>query len=833
MKKITYSIFLLLLLPFSVVSQQTSNLILLTDASGIDRTPYIGELEVAADALVAVLPPEYQNQFKVFDFGFYLHHEVFEGGYQGVFEKMKIEAAEISPYYLLIGKQSDQDGIYSKFWIDINLPDFTSCYDNGMVISSVQSSTDGLYQVLNHEYLKFAEVEIYAINTLSELVQKLYYCCSDQNSNARSVNFECNQDESFPEITNGSQVEREPSLKEKIYMAPTGKLIKLPVDAKGEDFFQSGEGIHPRGALLSFWIKEIEYRAHTNEARTHFLGYKSKLSDVPYAFEGPAFNVGEKVKVRTSTQYNAQICSRKVFSFEYEIPFNYYDLAGPNESFKDGGVGLEKVAPLPLEFSVYNLVLEVESGSILGGNKTIPFEEAINLFGQGISYLSLNYAEEDNIPCPDVEVTDAQLQGLSEGKYRLYKDGSFIQWSQYGIIYWQLDGAEFFTYYFDPRTKKYILFTPETHAWLTPSDVFNTLLLEVQTTLQDPHITLAFVGATDTPILSQLADLADAGIYFYEGEVGEGFLSLAGVLPGVTAATRGGKWSIKLGKNLKFYSNAVPEFTPLHKDASSLEDFIYYLNFTEEQAIKLSKHLGESEGLAKAMLDNPRVTSAWKVFDDAGIALDFTDAATVDKLIALAADLAKGQGTRFADSMKSIAGAVKSWEALINAPDWARLNTDILELGAKESDDVIRNKFGDFYATTMKNQTPSGFDGGEKIYGGVWYNKYGFPDFEHLNQTIGKQYNFPGAKGNYTTDFTDARDWLKKQPGIEAIDDYNGTGSPLNVKIGGSWKKITWHHHENGTHLLPVFTDVHTGLSHTGGVKTVELGINHLFDYLN
>ena len=132
----------------------------------------------------------------------------------------------------------------------------------------------------------------------------------------------------------------------------------------------------------------------------------------------------------------------------------------------------------------------------------------------------------------------------------------------------------------------------------------------------------------------------------------------------------------------------------------------------------------------------------------------------------------------------------------------------------------------------MVNQTHAGFNGVEKEFGGVWFNMYGFPDFEKLNQTIGKQYYFKEAQGNYTTDFSEARDWLENQNGIEAIDDYNGTGSPLNVKIG-TWKKITWHHHEDGTTLVPVFTDIHTGLSHTGGVKTVELGINHIFNYLD
>ena len=167
---------------------------------------------------------------------------------------------------------------------------------------------------------------------------------------------------------------------------------------------------------------------------------------------------------------------------------------------------------------------------------------------------------------------------------------------------------------------------------------------------------------------------------------------------------------------------------------------------------------------------------------------------------------------------------------LVNSPDWIKNNDAFLAKLVGKSDDYIK-KVDDFYSTTMKNQTPAGFNGGNKMYGGVWYNEFGFPDFEKMGQTLGKKYYFKGAKGNYTTDFSEARDWLKKQPGIEAIDDYNGTGSPLNVKINGKWQKITWHHHENGNTLIPVFTDIHSTSSHSGGIKTIELGINDLFDY--
>ncbi len=67
-------------------------------------------------------PEEFQGQVKVFDFGFYLRNEVFQGGYPVVFEQAIVEAASHNSYYLLIGGQSDRTGVNSKIWVDLKLP---------------------------------------------------------------------------------------------------------------------------------------------------------------------------------------------------------------------------------------------------------------------------------------------------------------------------------------------------------------------------------------------------------------------------------------------------------------------------------------------------------------------------------------------------------------------------------------------------------------------------------------------------------------------------------------------------------------------------------------
>ncbi len=124
MKKSLRLFIALLLLYFGYQASFAQNYIRLTDASGLEPTAsQLAELEAAADSLVAALPAEFQADFKVFDFGFYLHNEVFQGGFPAVFEQAIAEAASQSTYYLLFGRQTDETEVGLKFWIDLQLPD--------------------------------------------------------------------------------------------------------------------------------------------------------------------------------------------------------------------------------------------------------------------------------------------------------------------------------------------------------------------------------------------------------------------------------------------------------------------------------------------------------------------------------------------------------------------------------------------------------------------------------------------------------------------------------------------------------------------------------------
>src|SRR5690606_993597 len=215
-----------------------------------------------------------------------------------------------------------------------------------------------------------------------------------------------------------------------------------------------------------------------------------------------------------------------------------------------------------------------------------------------------------------------------------------------------------------------------------------------------------------------------------------------------------------------------------------------------------------------------------------GYTLSMSDGRSLNERVLSIVEDAKGK-YKIADSKldNPLIPGIRSIEDVLgnlkNSPTWIRENNDLLQKLLRESDEFIK-KVDDFYAKTMSKQTPANFNG-EGVYGSVHYNKYGFPDFEKFGQTLNKKYIFKNAKGNRTTDYIEARDWIKKQEGVEAIKDL-GSGTPLLVLIKGQWKKITWHHHENGKDLLPVLSEFHS-VKHTGGVKTKALGIEKLFEY--
>jgi hypothetical protein len=175
---------------------------------------------------------------------------------------------------------------------------------------------------------------------------------------------------------------------------------------------------------------------------------------------------------------------------------------------------------------------------------------------------------------------------------------------------------------------------------------------------------------------------------------------------------------------------------------------------------------------------------------------------------------------------------INIWSKVIEQPDWIRKNTKLLENLSSETDEII-DKIKAFYSSTHKNRSPKNFTGKGTYNKGVKYDEFGFPELREHNP-LGDDYIFTKAKGNHSTDFSDAREWLTNNKTKLGYDNvwFKPNSTTFKVKKNGKWSELlTWHHHQNGTEMIPVPTSLHTGLPHVGGVETVKQGINHIFIY--
>jgi len=163
----------------------------LDDASGFNTDLYQDSLEAATERLVGAFPDStYRDSFKVFDFGFYLHQEVTESGYPEAFQQKISEVNEISPYYLLFGKQTDKTGIYTKFWVQLKLPksNYFHCFDaNDMekLSLSIELSIDNTYAIPAYQRspTHYYQAEISGMERLRAELLKLKTCCEQNGSN--------------------------------------------------------------------------------------------------------------------------------------------------------------------------------------------------------------------------------------------------------------------------------------------------------------------------------------------------------------------------------------------------------------------------------------------------------------------------------------------------------------------------------------------------------------------------------------------------------------------------------------------------------------------------
>ncbi len=278
---------------------QDDNYVFLPDASGFDRSGYEVELEATTQELIFVLPDAYQSQFKVLDFGFYLHNETESGGFEEAFDQGKALAAAESPFYLLFAKQTDQNGVYTKFWYHLVLPDdagYPCVQEAGVesILSGVQVATDTKYNAQNNNPLTFHEAEINGILFLKDRLSKLYNCCEsnpvqDDGRKKSTLCTNCSSDYLYQTSLLGARFAEYPDYKSEVIKNTDGTFQILITDDTGEvtDLMIAlnefvGE-VSAEGFDTSITIHEIDLDGDICENENEILNFGGSILDVDYA----------------------------------------------------------------------------------------------------------------------------------------------------------------------------------------------------------------------------------------------------------------------------------------------------------------------------------------------------------------------------------------------------------------------------------------------------------------------------------------------------------------------------------------------------------------------
>jgi hypothetical protein len=157
----------------------------LEDASGvIPAAARLSELEQAACRLIDSLPAAYQDSFKVFSGGFYLHQEHTGGGFPDAFQRLIDVAAAQSTYYLLFGKQTDKDGMYTRFWVDLKLPEIEEfeCLTESfppLITEKIRHKIEESYNQNGRSHYFYPQAEIAGMQELKRIVNNIKngQCC--------------------------------------------------------------------------------------------------------------------------------------------------------------------------------------------------------------------------------------------------------------------------------------------------------------------------------------------------------------------------------------------------------------------------------------------------------------------------------------------------------------------------------------------------------------------------------------------------------------------------------------------------------------------------------
>lgn len=179
MKNILFILVILLLNVFTAVGQ---SYITLGNFMGTDISQYEMDLNEKAEELIALLPSEYQDSFKVYSFEYYLHDNDIINGKSNIWSKLEQNIQINSKYHLIFGRVSSSNRLYSSIVLKLNLPpalSLSQCFTE-IYRSSLENT---LYTNLNqfnfsNNLSEYFRGEISTMNVLKSKLDHIINCCN-------------------------------------------------------------------------------------------------------------------------------------------------------------------------------------------------------------------------------------------------------------------------------------------------------------------------------------------------------------------------------------------------------------------------------------------------------------------------------------------------------------------------------------------------------------------------------------------------------------------------------------------------------------------------------
>jgi hypothetical protein len=286
MKKHLIALYFFCCLPALFWAQSSPYYVKLDDASGFNTAPYQDSLEAHAQALNLALPEAFRSQFRVYDFGFYLHQEVTDG-YPDVFEKKRAEIAAITPYYLIFGKQTDKTGIYTKFWVEVKLPEGEgfACFSTPQrefLKINILTFANNIYSKSASEY---AKTEMLVMDSIKHKIQKIIECCAANNEAPGCANCP-EEDEIDTYFTSGLH----------------GRYTEFPI------FITDSIGVLAKNQNVITYVED-----YTNNILFHEDLYEN-ISSYYTALAAITNEINDSLKVKVFVTRNENFCDPELFN---------------------------------------------------------------------------------------------------------------------------------------------------------------------------------------------------------------------------------------------------------------------------------------------------------------------------------------------------------------------------------------------------------------------------------------------------------------------------------------------------------------------------------------